>query len=69
MFQLKNLINRSLVPHDPEKNMKAAEDFMLLLLHSYVCYAGQLLQSSDYEPSVKDLTDKIVEKFVSFPRH
>ena len=35
MFQLKNLINQSAVPLDLQDNMKAAEDF-LLLLHAHV---------------------------------
>lgn len=35
MYQLKNLINRSL-PSDPSDNVKAAEDFLLLLVHAHV---------------------------------
>ena len=34
MYQLRNVINRTMVPPDPEKNMNAAEDFMLLLVHT-----------------------------------
>lgn len=41
MYQLRNAINRTLVPADPEKNMNAAEDYMLLLLHAYIMYAGK----------------------------
>ena len=40
MYQLKNLIGRSAVPNDPEKNMNAAEDFMLLLVHAFVAAAS-----------------------------
>ena len=36
LYQLKNLLNRSLVPTDPGNNMKAAEDFLLTVLSSHV---------------------------------
>ena len=36
MYQLRNLVHRTNVPKDPEKNMDSAEDFMLLMLHTHV---------------------------------
>ena len=36
MYQLRNLIIRTAVPSDPEKNMNSCEDFLLLLLHAHV---------------------------------
>lgn len=30
---MRNLVHRTNVPADPEKNMNTAEDFMLLMLH------------------------------------
>lgn len=61
MYQLRNLINRTVVPSDPEKDMNAAEDFMLLLVHSFVTYAGKV---DGYTPSIMDLSKAIVDKFV-----
>ena len=43
MFQLKNWINRTSVPSDPQNNMTAAEDFMLLLLHAHVVAAASTM--------------------------
>jgi len=37
MYQLTNLINRTSVPADSSQNMNAAEDFLLLLLHTHIC--------------------------------
>ncbi len=48
MFQLRNLINRSVVPTNPEKNMNAVEDFFLLLLHAHVIVAAEKLLEYDF---------------------
>ena len=48
MFQLRNLINRSGVPTNPEKNMKAAEDFLLFLLHAHIVAAAEKLSDYDF---------------------
>ena len=53
MFQLRNLINRFGVPTNPEKNMKAAEDLLLLLLHAHIVAAAEKL--SDYDFDVNQL--------------
>ena len=36
MHQLHNVIHRTSVPLDPQKNMNVAEDFMLLLLYTHI---------------------------------
>ena len=36
MHHVRNLINTTVVPSDPEKNMKAAQGFMPMLLHAHV---------------------------------
>lgn len=46
MFQLCNLLNRFSVPSDPETNMKALKDFLLVLLHAYSVSAAKLICSS-----------------------
>ena len=67
MYQLKNLIGRSAVPNNPEKNMNAAEDFMLLLVHAFVAAAAQVLQLEVPTGSVKEVAEKVIERFVHLP--
>ena len=68
MYQLCNLINRSGVPADPEKNMKAAEDFLLLLLHAHVVAAAKTIFvfESGLE-SVAEVAKSIVNTFLLLP--
>ena len=68
MYQLRNLINRSGVPADPEKNMKAAEDFLLLLLHAHVVAAAKTIFvfESGLE-SVAEVAKSIVNTFLLLP--
>ena len=51
MYQVKNLLNRTPVPLDPEKNMNASEDFLLLLLHAHVIAAAKGILSYDFTES------------------
>ena len=67
MYQLHNAINRTVVPADPEKNMNAAEDYMLLLLHAPILYAGKLQQASQHRQLASELAKAIVDKYVSIP--
>ena len=67
MYQLRNAINRTLVPADPEKIMNAAEDYMLLLLHAYIMYAGKFQQASQHRQLTSELAKVIVDKYVSIP--
>ena len=67
MYQLCNLINRTLVPSDLSSNMKASEDFLLLLLHAHVITAAKNALLSNPNLSLENLTQLIVD-FVIFPR-
>ena len=40
LYQIRNLLHRTVVPIDPG-NMKAAEDFLLLVLHAHVVAAAK----------------------------
>ena len=66
MYQLRNLICRNVVPSDPEKNMNAAEDFMLLLVHCHtVAAAHYLLKKKPH--NLVSLCKEIIEEFVHLP--
>ena len=62
MYQIRNLLKRTNVPLDPEKNMKAAEDFMLLLLHTHVIAAAKELL--EYQVTDESLTVSYVAKAI-----
>ena len=62
MYQIRNLLKRTNVPLDPEKNMKAAEDFMLLLLHTHVIAAAKELL--EYQVTDESLTVSYVAKSI-----
>ena len=68
MFQLRNLINRSGVPTNPEKNMKAAEDFLLLLLHAHIVAAAEKLSDYDFDSeSVGEVAKSIINTHLLLP--
>ena len=56
-----------MVPPDPEKNMNAAEDFMLLLVITHVVQAARVLHLDNPASSVTELAGSVVEKFVCLP--
>ena len=68
MFQLRNFINRTNVPIDPQKNTNASEDFLLLLLHAYTIAAAKVIMSLTPTESVQELARAIVVNYVRFPR-
>lgn len=68
MYQLRNVINRTMVPPDPEKNMNAAEDFMLLLVHTHVIQAARVLQLKNPTSSAIKLSESIISEFIHLPR-
>ena len=43
LFQVKNLLYQSSVPADPGDDRKAAKDFLLVVLHSYIVAAAKLV--------------------------
>lgn len=68
MYQIRNLLNRTAVPADPENHMKAAEDFMLLLLHTHIIAAAkQLLQYDIGSPSLSYVAKSIVNTHLLLP--
>lgn len=69
LYQLRNLIHRTNVPADPEKNMNSAEDFMLLMLHGHVVAAAKVVFARSHSTSsVQELAKKIIEDFAIFPQ-
>lgn len=68
LYHLRNLINRTSVPSDPEKNMNASEDFMLLILHTHVISAANMFLSLNPSASVRGIAMSIVNNYVHLPR-
>lgn len=68
MYQLRNSINRTSITKHPEKNVKAAEDFLALLLHAHVKAAAKAIRSEKDVASVTNLATAIVEKYIHLPR-
>lgn len=48
--------------------MNAAEDFMLLLLHTHVIAAAKVMQSLHVTENIADLVKLIVVNYVRLPR-
>ena len=68
MFQLRNLINRSAVSPNPDKNMKASEDFLLLLLNAHVVAAAKKLCEYDMNiTSVQWAAKSIINTYLLLP--
>ena len=67
MYQLRNLVHRTNVPKDPEKNMDSAEDFMLLMLHTHVVAAAKVILDLQPVETVQDLAKMIIVNFVRLP--
>ena len=63
LYQLQNILNRSGIPNDPGDNMKGAEDFLLVVLHSHIISAAKKILSDFDIQSVTNLAKKIVESF------
>ena len=68
MYHLRSLINRTNVPTDPQNNMNAAEDFLLLLLHTHIVAAANVIVSMNPTESVSELAQCIVTNFIRLPR-
>ena len=64
LYQLRNLLHRTGVPSDPGDNMKAAEDFLLVVLHSHVIAAAKAVLSGTEARDVVSLAKSIVDQFV-----
>lgn len=65
LYQLKGLINRTGVPLDPSDNMKAAEDFLLVVLSSHIVAAAKTILASNQSVDCANiLAEKVLEKFL-----
>ena len=65
---MRNLIHRTNVPLDPEDNMKAAEDFLLVVLHAHVvAAANELMQLLPCESAI-ELAKLVITNYVHFPQ-
>jgi len=62
LYQLKNLLHRTAVPSDPGDNMKAAEDFLEVVLHAHIVAAAESL--CDTPGGIAELSEAIVDNFV-----
>ena len=67
MYQLKNLVNR-FVPSDPSDNVKASEDFFLLLIHAHVLAAARFLYSLNTTTTVSNLAKSVVATYLRLPQ-
>ena len=71
LYQIRNLLHRTAVPIDPGKNMKAAKDYLLLVLHAHVvATAERLLHSESFagsSPSPLDVARAIVDTHLLLP--
>ena len=63
LFQLKNAINRSSVPTDPQKNVKATEDFLELDLVGHIVAAAKEILATQ-QLMLQEVSHKIANKFV-----
>ena len=61
------MINRKSVPLDPQTNMNAVEDFLLLVLHAHIVAAGETISSYVSVTSVSDLARRILNNYVYLP--
>ena len=65
LHQMKVAIKHSSVPNDPANNMKAAEDFLLVVLHAHIMAASETIISCTNIDSVSALADSILASYVN----
>ena len=63
LYQLRNLIHRTALKNDPSKNMKATEDFLLVVLHGYII-AGATKLMKDEPTTCCEVAKSIVRKWI-----
>ena len=69
LYQMKALLNLTSVPNDPKMNMKACEDFLLLVLNALVKVAAEVtLIEQPNITSVKQLAEIVIQKFVNIDK-
>ena len=69
LYQMRNLINRSSVPKDPGDNMKAAEDFMQLVLYAHIVAAAETVEDLTGADTVAGVAHIIISNYVLLPSH
>ena len=62
LYQLRNLIHRSAVGTDPSKNMKAFEDFLLVVLSSYLLTAAE--NTNHHNHNCIEVSKMVVSRWV-----
>ena len=62
-------INRSSVPKDLGDNMKAAEDFMQLVLYAHIVAAAETVEDLTGADTVADVAHIIISNYVLLPSH
>ena len=67
LYQIKNLVNRSSVPTDPGDNMKAAEDFMQLVVRAHVVAAAKTIQDFGAASTLDGIAQSIESNYVLLP--
>ena len=64
LYQFKTLINHTAVPHSPDSNLNASEDFLRVVIHVHTVAAAESILKDEIEPCIEDLSKMIVDKFV-----
>ena len=68
LWQLRNILHRTSVPKDPTKNVKGAEDFLQLVLTSYVISAANAVLSTCPGGDVNAVSEIIVSSFCTLSK-
>ena len=69
MYQIRNLLCRPSVSSDPGENLKAAEDFLLVLLHAHAVSAANTVRSVTEVESLQEFCKVIVANYVLLPEY
>ena len=64
LSHLKNLIKATSVLLDPKDNLKAAEDFFMIVFTAYVIAAAKEVLNTGTVLSVSELAQQVVDKYV-----
>ena len=68
---MKALLNLTSVPQDPKSNMKACEDFLLLIMDALVKVAAEKLMNEQqhiHSTSVQELSELIIQKYANIDK-
>lgn len=66
LYQLRNMLHRTGVPLDPGDNMKSAEDFLMVILHSHIVAAAKVVLSNNEHPlDLQSVSKSIVQNYIN----